>query len=237
MQSRLLILSVLSLGLQSATAGDVTGTITLNGVPPAESVNEQIASNPDCGKLHSEPVKTKFFVTDADKHLADVVVVVQDISGKSTGASAEPMVLDQKNCEYFPYIAAVQTGQKIIVKNSDPVFHNVDVVPLADGNKASAANKAQGPGAPDFTLSFPSAETFLKLKCDVHPWMFSYLTVVDSPYYAVSGKDGSFKISNLPAGHYKIEAAHRKAGKVVKEIDVKDGANTLDFTMEAPAAK
>ena len=117
--------------------------------------------------------------------------MLKGITGKSTGASAEPLVIDQKGCEYTPYIAAVQTGQKIIAKNSDPVLHNIHPTPVVAGNKEE--NKAQMPGGGDLNFVFPSAENFLKFKCDVHPWMFAYITVVDSPYFAVSGKDGTFK--------------------------------------------
>ncbi len=72
----------------------------------------------------------------------------------------------------------------------------------------------------------PTPENFLKFKCDVHPWMFAYVTVADSPYFAVSAKDGTFKIANVPAGKYTVEAAHRKANggkKSPRKIEVKDG--------------
>ena len=68
---------------------------------------------------------THFYVVGADGGLGDVVVSLQGVSGKSTGASAPPVVLDQKGCLYTPQILAVQTGQKLIVKNSDPCVHNV----------------------------------------------------------------------------------------------------------------
>ncbi len=234
MNHRFLIVPALVAGLQAASAGDITGTITLSGTPPPEKVNDAIAANVDCGKFHSEPVKTEFYVVGPKQELRDVVVTVKGITGKSTGESAEPITLDQKGCEYIPSIAAVQTGQKIVVKNSDPFFHNVDVVPAAPGNTSKQKNIAQGAGAADVTISFPAAEDFLKFKCDVHPWMFAYVTVVDSPYFSVSAKDGTYKISNLPPGKYTIEAVHRKAGKVSKDIEVTDGNVTLDFTMEVP---
>jgi hypothetical protein len=99
------------------------------------------------------------------------------------------------------------------------------------GNKES--NNAQMAGSPDITITFDKAEPFLKFKCDVHPWMFAWVSVFDHPYFAVSGKDGTFKIANVPAGKYKIEAAHRKAGSVVQEIEVKDGeAAKVDFSLE-----
>jgi hypothetical protein len=240
MNLRLLVLPALMAGLQAAFAGDITGTVTLTGTPPPELQNAAIAADPNCGKLHPEPVTTHFYVVGANKELADVVVSITGISGKSTGASAEPIVLDQKGCEYTPYIFAVQTGQKIIVRNSDPapILHNVHATPTVAGN--TEVNVPQASGAADLTISFAAAEDFLKFKCDVHPWMFAYATVVDHPYFAVTGADGKFKIANVPPGKYTIQAMHRKAsgGKpVTKDIEVKDGNVSLDFTLDAPAPK
>jgi plastocyanin len=230
---RFLVIPALVAGLQAASAADITGTVTLNGKPPEEKIID-MSSIADCSKAHSEPVKTQFYVVGPNGGLKDVVVAIRNVSGKSTGDSAEPLVLDQKGCEYVPYIAAVQTGQKIVIKNSDPVLHNVDVIPAQDGNKP--ANKAQGPGAPDLTMSFPTAENFLRFKCDVHPWMFAYVTIVDNPYYAVTDKEGKFKISNVPPGKYTIEALHRKAAPkgIAKEIEVKPDGAVVDFTVELP---
>lgn len=227
-------------GLQAASAADIIGTITLNGTPPPELVNTAIAADVNCGKLHPEPVTTHFYVVGPNKELKDVVVSLTGISGKSTGASADPVVLDQRGCEYTPYIFAVQTGQKIIVRNSDPapILHNVHATPTAAGN--TEVNVPQASGAADLTISFPSAENFLKFKCDVHPWMFAYATVVDHPYFSVSGADGKYKIANVPPGKYTIQAMHRKAsgGKpVTQDIEVKDTDVTLDFTLDAPAPK
>jgi hypothetical protein len=234
------LLAAVQATTQVASAGDITGTVTLNGTPPEEQINAAIAGDVNCGKLHPEVVKTQFFVVGANKELKDVVVSITGISGKSTGASAEPIVLDQKGCEYTPYIFAVQTGQKIIVRNSDPapILHNVHATPTAAGNQE--VNLPQAAGAADLTMTFPSAENFLKIKCDVHQWMFAYVTVVDHPYFAVSGADGKFKIANVPPGKYTISAMHRKVngGKpMTKDIEVKDGSVSLDFTLDAPGAK
>jgi len=229
--ARFLIVPALAAGLQAAQAGDITGTITLNGTPPEGQVID-MSSYPDCGKLNEKPLKREFYIVGPNHGLKDVVISIKNVTGKSTGASAAPLIIDQKGCEYYPYVAAVQTGQKIAVKNSDPFIHNVHTTPTVPGNDEK--NIPQIGGAPDISLSFSNPESFLRFKCDVHGWMFTYVTVVDNPYFAVSGKDGTFKISNLPQGKYTIEAAHRKAGKVTKEIEVKDGDNKLDFTLEVP---
>ena len=221
-----------------ALAGDVTGTITLKGTPPKEKDITPLKEDATCGKLYTEMPTTHFYVVGANGTLADVVVSLLDadgkpITGKSTGASAPPVVLDQKNCQYSPQIFAVQTGQKIMVKNSDQVLHNVHEVPAADtGNQEQ--NQAQMPGSPDLPFTIAKPEMFLKFKCDVHPWMFAWVSVFDNPYFAVSEKDGSYKIANVPPGKYKIQAAHRKAGAVTQDIEVKEGAPAnVDFALEA----
>jgi len=214
----------------AAQAGDLTGTVKLQGTPPPEKNIAELKADANCGPLRTDEPKTRFFVTGAGGALADVVVSIEGLGGKSTGATAAPVVIDQKGCEYLPYIAAAQTGQKVVVKNSDPVLHNVHTTPKAEGNKEM--NKAQLPNAADLAFTFDKPEEFIRFKCDVHPWMFTYITVFDHPYFAVSGADGSFKIANVPPGKYKVVANHRKGGKVEKEIEVKDGATTADFTIE-----
>jgi plastocyanin len=231
--SALFVIAAVTAVLQAASAADITGTVTLNGTPPAEKPITPLKEDPTCGKLHPETPTTHFYVVGPNKELADVVVMVKGVTGKSTGASATPAVIDQKGCTYTPQILAVQTGQKLIIKNSDPVLHNVHTTPTAAGNKEE--NQAQMPNGPDLSMSFPAPETFLRFKCDVHPWMFAWVTIVDHPYFAVTGKDGAFKISNVPPGKYTLSALHRKAAPagVDKEIEVKEGAPAkVDFTLD-----
>ena len=219
--------------LQVSSAADITGAVTFVGTPPPERPITPLKEDPTCGKFYTDMPTTHFFVVGPNKELADVVVMLKGISGKSTGASAPAVVIDQKGCLYEPQIAAIQTGQKVLIRNSDPVMHNVHTLPAVSGNKED--NQAQMQGAPDITMSFPAAENFLKFKCDVHPWMFAWVTVVDHPYFAVTGKDGTFKISNVPPGKYTISALHRKAAPngVDKDVEVKDGeAAKVDFALD-----
>jgi uncharacterized protein (DUF2141 family) len=75
---------------------------------------------------------------------------------------------------------------------------------------------------------------FVKFKCEVHPWMFAWVSVFDHPYFAISAKDGTFKIANVPPGKYTIKAFHRKAGEATQQIEVKAGEPAkVDFTLEA----
>jgi plastocyanin len=200
-------------------AADITGVITFKGTPPPEADlgPTMTEASPDCAAMY-DPAKmptTHFYVVGPKGEFADVVVSLKNVTGKSTGASAPP---------------AVQTGQKIIVKNSDSCIHNVHTVSTA-GN--ADHNDAQMAGGADLTYTFDKPEAFLKFQCDVHPWMKAWVTVVDSPYFCVSGKDGKFTIKNVPPGKYKIEAAHRKLGAQTQEIEVADKDVTANFTFEA----
>jgi hypothetical protein len=225
---------------QFATAADITGTVTLKGTPPPEREISPLENDPVCGKMHTGKVMTEFYVVGANKELADVIVMLKGVPAQAADASAAPVVMDQKGCLYTPQIVALQTGQKLLVKNSDPAtvpMHNVRINPTAGPNVDASNGKISMPqmsGAADLTYTFPAGENFLKFQCDVHPWMFAWVTVVDNPYFAVTGKDGKFTIKNVKPGKYKIVALHRKAEPtgMEKEIEVKDSGATADFTLE-----
>lgn len=223
-----------------ALAGDITGTVTLSGTPPPEKSIDPLKEDAVCGKFFSEMPMTKFYVVGPNKELADVVVMLKGVPSKAADAATPAAVLDQKNCLYTPQILAVQTGQKLLVKNSDPMpvaMHNVHINPTVEANQtanASSLNAAQMAGAPDLVYTFPAAENFQKFQCDVHKWMFAWVTVVDNPYFAVTDKAGKFTIKNVPAGKYKIVALHRKASPtgVEKEVEVTADGGKTDFTIE-----
>jgi plastocyanin len=215
-----------------AHAADITGVITFKGTPPTESdLSEKISDeSADCAAMY--PVgklpTTHFYVVGTKGEFADVVVYLKNMDGKSTGASAPAAVLDQRGCVYVPGIFAVQTGQKIAIKNSDECLHNVHAVPTdASGNPDY--NNAQQIGGPELIYTFPKPEQFLKFRCDVHSWMFAWVSVFDHPYFSMTDKDGKFTIKNVPPGKYTIEAAHRKAGTQAVEIEVKDAPVTAEF--------
>lgn len=216
----------------SLTAGDLTGTVTLKGTPPAEKDITPLHEDSTCGKLPgAATAKTAHYIVGAKGELANCIVIIKGVPGaKSAGASAAPLIVDQKSCLYVPQIFAVQTGQKITVKNSDPVMHNVHTTPTAGSQEF---NQAQMAGGADLTITADKPENFLRFKCDVHPWMFAYATVVDHPYFAVTDKDGKFSIKDVPAGKYTVEAAHRKAGTTTQEVEIKADGGKADFTLEA----
>ncbi len=221
MKSLILTLTTVACVAASASAGDVTGKISLTGTPPPE---RDIPMDPTCGKLHQGKATTRFYVTDGAGGLGDCVVYLEGAKGGTSNGAT----IDQKGCEYLPYVSSSQVNQPIKVLNSDTVLHNVHPTPAADGNKEQ--NKAQLPKGPALEFSFAKPENFLRFKCDVHPWMFAYVSVFEHGFHTVSAKDGSFKITGVPDGKYKLVVEHRKAGKTEKMIEVKGGAKA-DLTL------
>lgn len=226
------------IGVLTATstlrAADITGLITLTGTPPAEVPITPLMNDPTCGPLHKETPTTHFYVVGANGEFADVVVSLKDgaggaITGQSTGASASPVVLDQKGCLYTPQILAIQTGQNLTVKNSDPCVHNVHTTSKAENKEH---NDVQMPGGADLTYTFDKPEMFMKFQCDVHPWMFAWVSIFDNPYFAISGADGKFVIKNVPPGKYTVVADHRKLGEQTQTVEVADKDVTVNFTFQ-----
>jgi plastocyanin len=212
-------------------AADIVGVVTFKGTPPPEIPLTQMEDNSDCISMYTNTPTTHHYVVGPNGEFGNVTVYLQGMDGKSTGASAPSVQLDQKGCLYTPTILAVQTGQKIVVKNSDQCVHNVHCIPTVPGNPEY--NDPQQPGGPDLTYIFPKPEMFIKFQCDVHPWMFAWVSVFDHPYFCVSGTDGKFVIKDVPPGKYTIVAAHRKAGTQTQEVEVADKGVTVNFTFEA----
>jgi plastocyanin len=227
MKKTLTVLTVAVLAGSVASAAEISGKVKLNGTPPPE---KPITLDPPCAKLQPKQITTRHFIVSPDKGLANVFVWVKEGAKAAPAPSAKGPMLDQKGCEYQPYVMGVQAGQHFDVKNSDTLLHNVHTLPKVAGNKEKNIGQPI-PMSSDFV--FDKQEVLVQFKCEVHPWMFAYVGVVEHPYFAVTDKDGAFKISGLPAGDYTIEAMHLKAGKVTQKITVgADDKKTADFTLE-----
>jgi uncharacterized protein YbjT (DUF2867 family)/plastocyanin len=206
----------------AVTAGGdgLSGKVTLTGTPPTEKPIKMVSECHGPANL-----TTRHYEVDGSGNLANVVVYVKDgLAGLTIPPPSNPAVIDQQQCLYVPYVVAVQTGQMLNIKNSDAVQHNVHALPDGRGAKNKEFNIGQNAKGPDIQKTFNKPEVFIKLKCDVHPWMLAYVAVLDHPYFAITSADGSFKISGLPDGQYTLAAVHPKAGEQTAKVDLKGGA-------------
>ncbi len=216
-------------------SGTISGRVKLEGAPPKERELPLDATCAASCKQHGSelPRYTRTYVTK-DGGLGDVLVTLVDIPPQPIPAGTGPLVINQRGCEYHPYVAACQVGQPIHVTNLDPLTHNIHTLPKVPGN--NEVNKSQAADTKPLEFVYDHPEEFLQFKCDVHPWMFTYVSVLNHPFFAVTSEDGRFEIKGLPDGKYKVKFRHRKAGETFQEVEVKGGKATVDVVLKVPAA-
>ncbi|MCY3964603.1 MAG: carboxypeptidase regulatory-like domain-containing protein [Acidobacteria bacterium] len=214
----------------------IAGAVRYDGdLPRLQPLN--MDADPACAAKHTEPVFPETLDVDEQAGLANVLVYVADNLPPGPYPLAEPPVIDQVGCRYTPHVAGIMVGQELLVLNSDELLHNVHS--LSEVN--APFNRAMPGAIKRATFSFTDEEPAFRIKCDVHPWMSTYLAVFDHPYFAVTGTDGSFEIPGLPAGTYTIEAWHERLGTMRSGVTLLDGLTaTVDLTFaqpESPAAQ
>jgi hypothetical protein len=162
-----------------------------------------------------------------DGALANAFVYVQSgLEGKRFEPPKAPVVLDQQGCMFVPRVVGIQAAQPLDLKNNDSVSHNIH--PLPANNREW--NQEQAPHA-DAQHKFARTEVMIPVKCNIHAWMHAYIAVLEHPYFAVTGRDGSFEIRNLPPGDYTLAAWQEKLGEQKLQIHLAaSGTTTVEFT-------
>jgi hypothetical protein len=212
-------------------AATVTGKAKFTGAKPANPTID-MSEEPKCKAKYTSPPTRETVVVNPNGTLANVFVYVK--SGLSADAKypapASPVVIDQDGCHYRPHVLGIMVNQKLAIKNSDGILHNIK----ATGKKNRPFNISQ-PVTMTTERTFSAPEVMVPLECNVHGWMQAYVGVLPHPLYAVTGSpDGSFTIKGLPPGTYTIEAWHEKLGVQTATVTVA-GTETKsqDFTFAA----
>jgi len=209
-----------------ATAGTVTGKIVFTGKAPARK-KVDMDEDPQCAKLHKGPVYDNTVEVGRKGALVNAFVYIKTgLEGKRFEPPADPVVIDQHGCWFVPRVIGMQTGQQIKAVNSDPVTHNIH--PRAKINREFNQNQPQG--APPAIRKFYYPEVMIRVKCNIHAWMKAWIGVVDNPYFAVTGEDGSFEFKDVPPGTYTVEAWQEDLGTQDQQVTVTaSGKVATDF--------
>jgi plastocyanin len=212
----------------------VTGTVTYEGkVPALKPV--AMTGDPMCAKKHTGAVANEALVLGTGNTMGNVMVFVSKglPAGKTYPAPASPVVIDQQGCQYKPHVAGAMVNQPVKFLNSDGLLHNVHALPKTN----APFNSAMPATVKETTQKFTKVEAPFPIKCDVHPWMQSYMGVFDHPFFTVTGTDGKFSIANLPAGTYTLTAWHERLGTQTADVTVGPGLKPVAFKFSAPAPK
>lgn len=213
----------------SQAPGRLVGVATFAGTPPERKPIGPIANTQGCSG-HAETPLTESVVVE-DGRLANLFVYVSDgVEDWRPGATPpEPVLLDQHGCLYVPHVVGAYVGQAVLARNSDSIAHNVHVI----AKRNPSPNKTQGAGAQPLELAFERREVPVTFVCDIHPWMKAYLCVVEHPYFAVTGADGSFAIEGLPPGDYTLTTWHESLERHEVDVSVPAGGEVrVEFAFD-----
>ncbi len=162
----------------------------------------------------------------------NVAVWIGAVPGKTFPPPAKPVIVDQKHLMFIPHVLVIQKGTTVVFLNSEPTLHNV-YWPWISGNKKLARNLGTRPMGQKLLFTFNNLG-IVPLLCNVHTEMSGYIVVVSTPYFAVSGPDGSFEVKDVPPGHYTLKAwseeiSFRKIDS--QPVDVSAGNTTVNLNL------
>lgn len=173
----------------------IRGQFVFDGTPP-QMQPYGVTKEPEvCTEGGKAPLQETLLVDSGSKGIKNVVVYLRDASRvhESAAAKKDAVEFDQKRCVFLTHVAAITVGQPLMIKNSDPIGHNTNIVGTGFNPTVPAG------GAVPFNvqreMSVPN-----EVKCGIHPWMTAYLLARKDGYFAVTDAQGNFEIANVPAG-------------------------------------
>lgn len=157
---------------------------------------------------------------------ADAIVYVDGFATTGRGAAT----MKQEGKAFIPSTLVVQKGTTVQFPNRDAIFHNVFSV--TPDNSFDLGSYRQGESK-SVTMSKPGVVT---VYCNMHPQMVGHILVVPNGNYVRAGKDGFFRLTNVPAGTHKVVAWAPNAKPVSVQANVAD-AEVVTVELELKKGK
>ena len=206
-----------------ADSGTIEGKVTYTGTPPKMKPID-MAKEPTCAKEHNPPEMAQNVVTGPGNALEYVVVYIS-AGGPPSPTPTQAVRYDQKGCMYIPHVLPMQVDQPLQIYTGDPFAHNIHPLPKLNPEW----NKSQPPGAPPIETKWSKPE-FIEVKCNIHPWMHGYFTVLKTSHYAVTDNNGSFSLKGLPPDKYTVTSWQEQYGTQSQEVTLAAGeTKTISF--------
>lgn len=142
----------------------------------------------------------------------DAVVILE---GTKKSDPLTKAVIDQRSKVFLPHVSVVTKGTTVEFPNNDTVFHNVFA--YYDAKKFDLGNYPRGSSK---SVKFDKVGV-VALLCNIHAEMSAYIYVVDTPYYAVTDKQGRFQIKEVAPGEYTLKVWHESGYSLTQRISVK----------------
>jgi len=216
--------------IDQSTVASITGKVSFQGTKP-KLARIMMDQDPVCVQKHGgQAVYAEDGELNGNGTLPNVFVYVKAGAEKYNFATpSTPVELDQDGCMYKPHVLGIMVGQTLSILTKDATTHNIH--PMPQDNREW--NMSQAPSAAPLEQKFSRPEIMIPVKCNQHPWMKAYVGVTKSPFYAVTGSDGTFTIKGLPPGDYTIEAWTATFGTQEQKMTVgAKESKTADFTFQ-----
>lgn len=218
--------------VEVAGYGTLKGRVVLDGAVTAPA---PINPSKDAVCIAKAPIPNDRIANGPDGGLANVFVYLPKApGGTKQPEQMETLTFDQQGCRFLPHAMVIQTGQEVLVLNSDATLHNTHTNPQRQPAFNQGVQPNEKKGVP---LKYSRSEKQpVSVTCDIHPWMLAYHLPLDHPYGVVTAEDGTFEIPNLPAGKHELTIWHEVPGVVNSRYEVEipvDG--TAEVEIKIPA--
>lgn len=140
---------------------------------------------------------------------------VADTANNETPASIKPTQfrIDMRNKTYLPRLLAVKQNDLVSFSNKDNIKHNT----FSSSGENTFDLGTFGPGTTQSAKLV--APGIVKVYCNIHPEMATFISVSKHNYSFITLADGKFSIGDLPPGRYTLTAWHIR-GEVQQTIDL-----------------
>jgi hypothetical protein len=196
-----------------ADGGSIKGKVLFNGIVPSKRKIVPTKDREVCGSGVREVDQ---IMVGPDKAVQEAVVYLAKVEkGKPWPKPAKAPEVENLKCDFVPHVQVLPPGDFVVV-NSDPVLHNTK----SFFDKTPVFNLALPNQGQRITRSIKRTGV-MRIECDAHGWMLGWAYVADNPYYAITSKDGTFTITDVPPGNYTLVAWQEFTGPVETQVTVK----------------
>lgn len=200
--------------------GAVVGRVSVAGNLQKPKPLQVFKNRGFCGAT----VPNETLLISADRGVRNAVVLFRPLDRRAP-AQPERLVLDNRQCAFVPHVQVAAVGSELLLKNSDPILHTV--------HARLGTETLFNVGLPKWREVTKRLERVgvIRINCDVlHTWMSAAIVVTDTPFFAVTGVNGSFVVDQLPTGSYQAEIWHEKLGAKTLRLSVTgDNVISLDI--------
>ena len=118
-----------------------------------------------------------------------------------------------QNSQFTPAFQLITAGSTIEILNNDPILHNTHII---DGDD-TVFNVAT-PLKSITVRKTMTATGMLFVRCDLHPFMHSWIFVPPNPYYVVVNNSGTVVWADISPGTYLLQKW--EAGKITRSLQI-----------------